>query len=235
MQGFIYIWYNVRTNQFYLGSHYGEITDRYTGSGLYFKRAYDKEPENFKRRVLQVIPGTKADLLAQEQKWLNLIKDQHIGNRYYNLKKFASGGSLKGRTQPKTPEHIEKLKKPKANTINYKQPKSLLHRENISKALKNNPKIQRTGIENPSYSGISNELIRSEYLRLCKLLGKQPSMSFFRRVFNARTNLCCPLGFSTFRFNKGRDLYQEAANLGYLRSQSRMVQTLDFSQFLIDS
>ena len=56
------------------------------------KRAYARRPHDFRRRILSVVTTSRQDLLAEEQRYLNMIDDSMLGKRYYNLKKNAYGG-----------------------------------------------------------------------------------------------------------------------------------------------
>lgn len=101
--GFVYLWRDSETNRFYIGSHYGSTTDSYIASSKWLKSAYKKRPHTFRRRILQYLTTDDKKLLHQiEQAWLDLIKDEELGKRYYNLKKFAAGGNgsaNKGKTR----------------------------------------------------------------------------------------------------------------------------------------
>lgn len=133
--GFVYLWYDRKRQMFYLGSHHGSIDDGYTGSGRRFLYAYKKRPDDFRRRIVEFVTGNKFDTLQMEQKWLNMIDESELNVRYYNQKKFASGGSVKGRKQPKSEEHKLKLRKPRINKSKMSYPKSSSHKRNISIAL----------------------------------------------------------------------------------------------------
>lgn len=89
--GFVYIWMNTRSRKFYIGSHMGTTDDGYVGSGTLFAIKYYKEPENFKRRILQYVSGDVLDIRAAEEKWLALIEDGCLhGVKYYNRTKTVS-------------------------------------------------------------------------------------------------------------------------------------------------
>jgi hypothetical protein len=88
--GFIYIWYNVISKMYYIGAHKGTINDGYKGSGKYFKRSYNKYPENFKRRILEYTYKNRQDLFEREQYWLNFINDHELTKKYYNITKVSS-------------------------------------------------------------------------------------------------------------------------------------------------
>lgn len=222
--GFIYIWYDTVKKKFYLGSHYGTPDDGYVGSGTYFKRAFNKRPHTFKRRIIQYVVGSKTDVLVTEQSWLNLIEDNELGKKYYNLKKSAKGGSVKGRPfKPISEEQRQKLRKPKSNTANYHQPKSPTHKENISTALKTSSLVNNSGVNNPKHSGITNDEFREHYIQCCISLGYQPGLKRFSKWFNAATGKAFPSSLSAHRFNFGKDLFAEVERsygLFHRRSQS---------------
>jgi hypothetical protein len=85
--GFVYQWENKISQKKYIGSHYGNINDNYIGSGVYFKRAYKKDINNFKRTILYV--GINYIKIEDE-----LLKLYDVANNknYYNLKNDAIGG-----------------------------------------------------------------------------------------------------------------------------------------------
>jgi len=88
--GFIYIWYDSKRKMYYLGCHYGTINDGYICSSRRMRDAYRRRPENFKRRIIQKNID-KEVLLEQEHKWLQLIADNELGIKYYNLSKKHFG------------------------------------------------------------------------------------------------------------------------------------------------
>lgn len=92
--GFVYIWYDITNKMFYIGSHLGTLDDGYAGSSLRFNRAYHKRPSDFKRKILEFCYiNDKKELHKIEHKWLNMIDDDALGKKYYNLKKVAAGGN----------------------------------------------------------------------------------------------------------------------------------------------
>lgn len=105
--GFVYIWHDRKRNKFCIGSHFGALDSGYVTSTGDMKWAYKKRPEDFKRRILYFLPENNLDILrAKEQEWLNLISEEELGRRYYNLKKAAHGWE-KGRAR--SPETKAKI------------------------------------------------------------------------------------------------------------------------------
>ena len=90
--GFVYIWYDRKRKMYYIGSHKGTTDDGYICSNKRMKNAYAKRPKDFKRRIIYYhdIDDHKG-LFEKEQYWLNFIKDSELTDKYYNVKKAASG------------------------------------------------------------------------------------------------------------------------------------------------
>jgi hypothetical protein len=82
--GFIYLWYDVKRKMYYLGCHFGMPNDGYICSSNRMRDAYRRRPQDFKRRIIQRNID-KNNLLETEYKWLQLIKDEELGVKYYNL------------------------------------------------------------------------------------------------------------------------------------------------------
>lgn len=114
--GFIYIWYDMNNQKFYIGSHWGRIDDRYICSSKWMKKAYKNRPIDFKRRILET-NIKKNNLKEHEYKWLSMIKNEELGKRYYNLN---NSQILKPGNWPNGKERSEETK------------------QKISKALKGN-------------------------------------------------------------------------------------------------
>ena len=89
--GFVYVWYNRWKKKFYVGCHWGREDDGYVCSSKLMREAYKRNPEYFKRRIVQRVYTNRLDLLTEEHKWLALISDDELGNRYYNLSKKHFG------------------------------------------------------------------------------------------------------------------------------------------------
>lgn len=92
--GFVYIWYDIRNKMYYIGSHWGQVGDRYICSSKWMKNAYKLRPNDFKRRILE-IGINKNKLKEHEYRWLSMVKNEELGQRYYNLnnKKILKTGN----------------------------------------------------------------------------------------------------------------------------------------------
>lgn len=84
--GFVYIWRDRKHNRYYVGSHWGYSTDKYICSSVWMRNAYNRRPEDFKRRILETVSTCRQDLYNREYAWLSLIKKNEIGDRYYNIR-----------------------------------------------------------------------------------------------------------------------------------------------------
>ena len=92
MYGFVYIWYDRKHKRFYVGSHKGLFDDGYVCSSTWMKRSYARRPYDFKRKILSIVMTDRKDLLAEEQRYLDMISENELGKKYYNLKRNAYGG-----------------------------------------------------------------------------------------------------------------------------------------------
>lgn len=87
--GFVYIWFDKKHRRFYIGSHWGTEIDGYLCSSRWMRRSYKRRPEDFKRRIIARVYTNRKDLLLEESRWLQLIPDAELGQRYYNLNNKA--------------------------------------------------------------------------------------------------------------------------------------------------
>ena len=94
--GFIYQWTNIKNGKKYIGSHAGKPTDKYIGSGKFFRRAYNKYPELFERSIIEYIYESVDMVRIREQYYLDLVYDIVKNKDYYNVSPSASGGNLHG-------------------------------------------------------------------------------------------------------------------------------------------
>ena len=84
--GFVYIWFDRKHKRYYIGSHWGTENDGYICSSKWMKNSYKRRPQDFRRRIISYIYSSKSDLLAEENKWLGMIKPEELRHRYYNLR-----------------------------------------------------------------------------------------------------------------------------------------------------
>lgn len=88
--GFVYLWRDRKYNRFYLGCHWGTEDDGYICSSTWMRNSYRRRPQDFKRRILSKIYDRK-ELLKEEYNWLQMIKEEELGQKYYNINKHHYG------------------------------------------------------------------------------------------------------------------------------------------------
>ena len=82
--GFVYIWRDRKNNRYYIGSHWGPENDGYICSSDWMRKAYQRRPQDFKRRIIKRIYTNKQDLYNEEHRYLQMIKPEELKVRYYN-------------------------------------------------------------------------------------------------------------------------------------------------------
>jgi len=121
--GFVYIWYDRKHKRFYIGSHWGHEGDGYICSSKWMYMSFKRRPDDFGgregRKILKTNILSKQEMYEEEQRWLNMIKVEEIGKRYYNLKLTANGGY--GLCTPDIAKNISAAKKGKALTEAHKK------------------------------------------------------------------------------------------------------------------
>jgi len=85
MSGFVYVWYDRKHKRYYVGSHWGTEDDGYICSSNNMKQNFRNRPQDFKRRIIARVITSHKDLLNEEQRWLNMIKPNEFGFRFYNI------------------------------------------------------------------------------------------------------------------------------------------------------
>lgn len=88
--GFVYIWRDRKHKRYYIGAHWGTEDDGYICSSKWMLKAYKIRSQDFKRRILQRIYKSKKETFNAEEKWLQLIKDEELKNKYYNCVRYVS-------------------------------------------------------------------------------------------------------------------------------------------------
>lgn len=94
MSGFVYVWRDRLRGMYYVGSHWGREDDGYQCSSPWLKRTMSRRPEDFRRRVVARVSTSRQDLLDEETRWLQMIREDEIKPntmtpRYYNLNRRA--------------------------------------------------------------------------------------------------------------------------------------------------
>ena len=82
--GFVYIWYDVKHKRYYVGCHWGSVNDGYICSSNWMRDAYNRRPQDFRRRILKTNLG-REKMYIEEQRYLDMQKPEEKKTRYYNL------------------------------------------------------------------------------------------------------------------------------------------------------
>jgi hypothetical protein len=84
--GFVYLWFDKKHKRYYVGAHWGTENDGYICSSPWMKQAYNHRPHDFKRRIIERVYTNRKETFIAEEKYLDLIKQNEFGKKYYNLK-----------------------------------------------------------------------------------------------------------------------------------------------------
>lgn len=110
-EGFIYIWYDRKRKMYYIGSHWGTIDDGYICSSKWMRDAYRYRKQDFHRRILKRNVSRDC-LLKEEYYFFQMIKDEELGKRYYNLNRHHFGHwSIDNRTHTSVREKLSEASK----------------------------------------------------------------------------------------------------------------------------
>lgn len=162
MSGFIYIWFDRKHKRYYVGSHWGSEDDGYICSSNWMRVSYKRRPNDFKRRIIKRISTCRSDLIAEENRYLSMIREDEIKPknpmpRYYNLNLYAwelwhsaeqsrktvgqkISEAKKGKPQPCTPEKARAISEAKKKSFDKRKEETGSkfteeHREKLSKAF----------------------------------------------------------------------------------------------------
>lgn len=83
--GFVYIWYDKKHRRFYIGCHWGYEDDGYICSSRWMRSAYKRRFYDFRRRIIKSNIKSIKEMFIEEKVWLNMIKKEELGKKYYNL------------------------------------------------------------------------------------------------------------------------------------------------------
>lgn len=118
--GFVYIWFDRKNKKFYIGRHWGTEDDGYICSSNTMREAYRRRPKDFKRRIVSHV-NDKEVLISEEQRWLDMIKPNEIGTRYYNKTLKATTPSTRGYSHTEeTKRRISESNKGKSRSKDFK-------------------------------------------------------------------------------------------------------------------
>lgn len=92
--GFVYLWKCIPEDMFYVGSHKGNPTDEYRGSGSRFRRVFEYYGiTQFKRVILEYVEDIEL-LKVKEQEWMNKL-GVNRSTRFYNVNRAVKSISHK--------------------------------------------------------------------------------------------------------------------------------------------
>jgi hypothetical protein len=119
IHGFIYEWTDSSNGLKYIGKHVGKPTDGYIGSGVVFRKFYNKYPERFTRKILWESNNTTSEELSRmEEVYLNQISDDELfyGNnqKYYNQVRNSAGYTSENNPM-KHPEIVQRMMQTQQN------------------------------------------------------------------------------------------------------------------------
>lgn len=113
MNSFLYEWLDSSNGMKYIGSTNGN-RKYYIGSGVWFRRAYEKRPECFSRRIL--IRGEESVIREYEDIVLKFI-DAENDPTYYNLKNNSVGGNGRGRVPSEEQRRKASVNSPRKRAV----------------------------------------------------------------------------------------------------------------------
>lgn len=158
--------------------------------------AYRRRPQDFKRRVVCIVTNKKK-LVIEEQRWLDMIKPEECGIRYYNKTLKSTTPSMRGRKHSeKTKQKMSLAQKGKVVSENQKvlisnSLKEHFSNEDVRKkqsdkiktAWRENRKVFLEGIKKGSNSRVGKERPKEVKEKISKShLGKKKSEETRQRM-----------------------------------------------------
>lgn len=119
--GFVYIWFDRKHKRYYIGAHWGTETDGYVCSSPWMIKAYKRRPFDFKRRILERIYTNRKQTFIAEEKYLDSIKQEEFGKKYYNLRNIKGHWSTDDKKIKTIAEKISETAKKNAQDPMYKE------------------------------------------------------------------------------------------------------------------
>ena len=116
----------------------GALDDGYISSTGHFKNAFKKRPDDMKRRILAYVSESREEMFREEQRWLDMIKDEELCVRYYNVKKRACGQDPRIAAESNRRRTITIETRKKMSESGKKKVFTESHKKNLSKGLMGN-------------------------------------------------------------------------------------------------
>lgn len=228
--GFVYIWRDKRKNMFYIGAHWGHETDGYICSSQWMKAAYQKRPDDFRRKII-FRSSNREEIFKRESAYLNLIKPEEIKSKYYNLAitgmhwsatpsgmKAAVKSGITRRGISLGPQSAERKRKISTAT---KGPRTFTLYNNSTREVLNLKGKHNTEVEEYIKNGWSF-LQDEEWYNEERTIAKQRQIEA-ARIANTGTPFYYPDGSYFGRLNKEDPLVKEL-NLRHIRSKKQIKQ-----------
>jgi hypothetical protein len=87
--GFVYLWFDRRHRRYYLGSHMGDVNDKYVCSCNSMREAHRRHPGDFRRRIIWYCPvDDLTELRREEQRLLQTLRDDEVSKKGYKGKYY---------------------------------------------------------------------------------------------------------------------------------------------------
>lgn len=119
--GFVYIWRDAKHDRYYVGRHWGTEDDGYISSSPRLSTARSRRPNDFKRRIVSRVYD-RDELVLEEQRWLDMIKPEECGSRYYNRSLSATTPTMRGRKHTEeTKRKMSEAQRGKTRTEEHKE------------------------------------------------------------------------------------------------------------------
>ena len=186
--GFVYIWRDRGKDRYYIGCHWGREDDGYICSSNWMRMSYKRRPKDFRRKIIKHF-CTNEEMLNEEFRWLQMIKKEELGKKYYNFRNCRFSNNYNKTTSEESKmknslSHKGKIRS-KEHCINISigkkgHPVSSETKEKISKSLKgcipwNKGIPSPSPMEGKTHSKESKEKIRESSTGNKNSLGKHHS------------------------------------------------------------
>ncbi len=202
--GFVYVWYDLKHKRYYIGSHWGKEDDGYLCSSNWMRDAYKRRPNDFKRRILSRIYTNRRDTFNKEQEWLNLVKPEELGIKYYNLNNIVGHWTI-------YPEKVKTIKDKISHILQEKIKNGWSAWESMSEETRQKYIERMTGNNNPAKKSGVGEKITKAKLGVKRTVEQKERMSEAQK---ARTDIPWNKGRTDLQssWNKGKEWLQESKN-----------------------
>lgn len=218
MSGFVYLWFDKKHKRYYIGSHWGNPNDGYICSSDSMREAYRRRSKDFRRRILSFIITNRSDLLTEEQRWLDMIKPEEFGIRYYNISSKVNKGYWWINEETKRQVGVKISKSTKGKPIHTKETK-----QKLSQIMKDYWKSGKLKTKTPWNKGLKT--------------GPQPLEMIEKRAQKLRGKKLKPFSLETRQkmsiSAKGRLAWNKGLSLAWITNgiQDKQIKLENISKF----